>query len=389
MKTKFKKNNVLSIAAAHLLHDTYSSFFAPLLPLLIEKLGFTYTIAGALSVINRIPTLLNPVIGLIADRVVIRSAIIIAPIITIIAMSLLGSAPSTILLGVLLFVSGISAAVFHVTAPVLMRQVSGNQIGKGMSFFMFGGEMARTLGPLLITAAISWGRLEGTWRLIPIGLAASLFLFFNLRTIDKKHIRTFHTPNTVPLHITLRKITPFFTMVGPILIFRGFSKTALTLFLPSYMVANGSSVKTGAIALAFLELAGAAGALLSGSLSDRIGRKPVLLFIMFLSPALMFLFTLASGILQWIILGFIGLLFFASTPVFMAMIHDLQTDRPSFTNGLYMTVSFLAGSLVAFVIGILADRFTFITTYQISAVLSLFAIPFTFLLENKNAGLSH
>jgi len=381
---KFKPKNVASVAAAHTLHDVFSSFFAPLLPLLTEKLGFTYAMAGMLSVVQKLPSLLNPLIGLIADRLVIRSAIVAAPVVTIFAMSLLGLAPSVALLGVLMFTCGISGAVFHVTAPVLMRQVSGNQIGRGMSYFMFGGEIARTLGPLLITAAVSWWGLGGTWRLIPFGLVASLLLFFSLRTIDKAHLRKFQKKSKTKLSQNIREIAPFFFLVAPILLFRGFSKTALTLFLPSYMVDGGASIKTAALALAFLELAGALGALAAGSLSDKLGRKTILLVIMVLTPLLMFLFTLATGLLQWVLLGAMGLIFFASTPVFMAMIHDLNSDRPAFANGLFMTVSFAIGSMVALLVGVFADRYGFIKTYQISAALSLFAIPFTFFIKDKS-----
>ncbi len=382
-KQEFKQSNVITVATAHLLHDTFSSFFAPLIPLLTEKLGFTYAMAGMLSVVQKIPSLLNPLIGIIADKLVIRSGIIITPIITIITMGLLGLAPSVAMLAVLLFFCGISAAVLHVTAPVLMRQVSGAQIGRGMSYFMFGGEIARTFGPLLIISAVSWWGLEGTWKLIPFGLVASLFLFFNLRTIDKRHIRSFQGSKKSSMRKTLRKIGPFFALVAPILLFRGFSKTALTLFLPTYMVANGSSIKMGAAALALMELTGAIGALTAGSLSDRIGRKTVLLVIIILTPVLMFIFTLTSGFLQWGLLGLIGLVFFASTPVFMAMIHDLNSDRPAFANGIFMTISFAASSTVALLIGILADNYGFVKTYQIAAALSLCAIPLVFVIKDN------
>jgi MFS transporter, FSR family, fosmidomycin resistance protein len=383
-KQQFRTSNVASVATAHMLHDIYSSFFAPLIPLLTEKLGFTYAMAGMLSVVQKLPSLLNPLIGLIADKVAIRSGIIAAPLLTMVAMSLLGLAPSVAVLAVLMFTCGISAAVFHVTAPVLMRRVSGNQIGRGMSAFMFGGEMARTLGPLVITAAVSWWGLEGTWRLIPFGLVASLMLFLNLRTIDKKHIQHLHAKKRTALKASLRETAPFFLLVTPILLFRGFSKTALTTFLPAYMVEGGHSIKIAAIALAFLELAGAGGALLAGSWSDKAGRKNVLLVIMLLSPLLMFLFTLAAGIGQWVLLGLMGLVFFASTPVFMAMIHDLNSDRPAFMNGIFMTVSFAASSIVALLVGVLADRHGFVPTYQITAALSLCAIPLTFFINDKS-----
>ncbi|VGO19912.1 MFS transporter [Pontiella sulfatireligans] len=382
-QNKFKTSNVVSIAATHFLHDTYSSFFAPLIPLLSNKLGFTYAIAGVLSVVQKLPSLLNPFIGLIADKTVIRSGIVATPIITIITMSLMGLAPSVTLLAVLLFACGISAAVLHVTAPVLMRRVSGSKVGRGMSFFMFGGELARTIGPLVITAAVSWWGLEGTWRLIPFGLAASLLLFLNLRTIDKEFIRQFTQAKKHHLSKSIGEVIPFFAQIGPIILFRGFSNTALTLFLPSYMVDSGYSIKAAACALAVLELAGAGGALMAGSLSDKTGRKKVLLAIMLLSPLLMLLFTVAAGIAQWLLLGLMGLVFFASTPVFMAMIHDLNSDRPSFANGLYMTLNFAASSIVALLVGVYADHHGLVATYRMTALLGLLAIPPTLLLKDK------
>lgn len=383
-ENQFQTGHVASVAATHLLHDVYSSFFAPLLPLLSEKLGFAYAMAGLLSVVQRLPALFNPLIGIIADKAVVRSGIVAAPVVTILAMGMMGLAPSVAVLAILLFVCGISAAVYHVTAPVLMRRVSGSKIGRGMSFFMFGGELARTLGPLMITAAVSWWGLEGTWRLIPFGLVASLLLFLNLRTIDKESIRHFAKPSKQPLSKSFHDFTPFFGQIFPIMFFRGFSKTSLALFLPSYMVDTGYSFKMAAVALAVLELAGAAGALLAGTWSDKAGRKKVLLAVMLVSPALMYAFTLASGIALWLLLVLMGLVFFASTPVFMAMIHDLNSDRPSLANGMFMTLNFVAGSIIALLAGVFADRYGLAATYKASALLSLLAIPPTLWLKDRS-----
>ena len=381
-ENQFQTDHVASVTATHLLHDTYSSFFAPLIPLLSEKLGFAYAMAGLLSVAQRLPALFNPMIGILADKAVVRSGLILSPIITILAMGTLGLAPSVMVLAILLLVSGTSAAVYHVTAPVLMRRVSGSQIGRGMSFFMFGGELARTLGPLIITAGISWWGLEGIWRLVPVGLIASLLLFLNLRTINKEHLQNFITPAKLPLLESFREFSPLFRQIFPILLFRGFSKTALGLFLPSYMVDSGYSFKLATVALAVLELAGAGGALLAGTWSDKVGRKKVLLAIMLISPALMYAFTLCSGIALWVLLVLMGLVFFAGTPVFMAMIHDLNSDRPSLANGLFMTLNFVVGSIIALLVGLFADHFGLSLTYKICALLGLLAIPPTLRIKN-------
>ncbi len=134
-KNTFQTIDAVAISIAHHLHDIYSSFLAPILPLLIEKLSISYTSAGLLTVAQRLPSLLNPFVGLIADKISIRYFVIFAPSITAISMSLLGIAPNYAVLVGLLLVMGISATLFHVPAPVMMKRISGDRIGMGMSFF--------------------------------------------------------------------------------------------------------------------------------------------------------------------------------------------------------------------------------------------------------------
>ncbi len=182
-QNKFQRSNIILLSLTHLLHDIYSSFLAPLRPLLIEKFGITLAVASLWDLFQRIPWLLNPFIGMIAERTAARYFVILTPAITAVSMSLLGVAPSFTVVSILLLVMGISSAAFHVPSPVMIKKVSGGSTGKGMSYFMFGGEMARTLGPLVITGAVSLWGLEGTWKLIPFGLVASLILYFKLRKI--------------------------------------------------------------------------------------------------------------------------------------------------------------------------------------------------------------
>ncbi|MCB9503725.1 MAG: MFS transporter [Deferribacteres bacterium] len=103
-------------------------------------------------------SLFNPFIGLLADKMCVKYIVIWTPGFTALFMSLVGLSPSYLILFILLFVSGISSTLFHVPAPVMIKHLSAEKTGAGMSYFMFGGELARTLGPLIITAAMSlWG----------------------------------------------------------------------------------------------------------------------------------------------------------------------------------------------------------------------------------------
>ena len=145
---RFQTGQILVLSICHFIHDTYSSFLAPLLPLLIEKLSLSLTQAGFLSTVMQLPALINPLLGSLADRTSVRYFIILAPAMTAIPMSLLGLAPTYSVLLILLFVAGISVAVFHVPAPVMVSRLSGNRKGKGMSFFMTGGGVSPSGRPL-------------------------------------------------------------------------------------------------------------------------------------------------------------------------------------------------------------------------------------------------
>ncbi|WP_146066732.1 MFS transporter, partial [Candidatus Venteria ishoeyi] len=205
------------------------------------KLGLTNSQIGILSVVQRLPSLFNPLVGIMADKFPVRYFVIVSPAITSITMSLIGLAPGVVIIGILLFVTGISSTLFHTPSPVMMKKVSGDKPGKGMSFYMLGGEFARTLGPLLITAAVSYWGLEGTWRLMPFGLVASFILFLRLRKIPiREDIQ--QSTSYRSFGKTLKATLPFFLILAGFMFFRGVAKAALTTFLTIYLDEQGQSL---------------------------------------------------------------------------------------------------------------------------------------------------
>lgn len=377
---KFQSGNVILISIAHMLHDIYSSFLAPILPLLIEKLGLSYSLVGILTIVQRIPSLLNPFIGLLADKMQLRYLIIITPAVTAVGASLFGLAPSFFVLAVLLFIIGLSAALFHVPAPVMIRKVSGTRIGRGMSYYMLGGEIARTVGPLIVLGAVSiWG-LEGTYKLIPFGLAASVVLFFRLRKI--KISDDFKVNDKLTgIKKTISKLIPFFIVLSGIVFFRALMKSALSTFLPTYITVKGESLWAGGIALTILQFAGAAGTFFAGSISDFIGRKASLIIITIASPILMYLFTLSDGFFTIPLIVLMGFFLFASGPVLLALVQDRSIERPSLINGIYLTISFTASSVTILFVGMIADKIGLEQTFRIASLIAFAAVPFALMLR--------
>jgi len=377
----FQSGNVILISLAHLVHDIYSSFFAPILPLLIEKLSLNYTMVGLLSLVQRLPSLLNPFMGLLADRIALRYLVIITPAITAISMSLLGLAPNAVVLGILLFTMGFSSMLFHVPTPVMIKKLSGEKVGRGMSFYMFGGELARTLAPLIIVGAVTiWG-LEGTWKLMPFGLLATFILFLRFRNIKiSDQFQQKKKENGV--WKSLRELAPFLLIVTGISFFRQITKAALTTFLPTYMnIDLGESLWISGGALAVLELAGAGGALLSGTVSDKIGQRNTLLIITISAPILMLLFVNLSSAWSIPMLILMGLSLFGSTPVLLAMIQERAKDRPAFFNSIFMLISFFVSAVLVVAIGAVADKVGLHQTFHICGWLTFGAVPFVLALK--------
>ena len=380
-KYRFQTVDAAIISVAHLLHDVYSSFLSPILPLLIEKLGMSYSAAGFLSVAQRLPSLLSPAVGLIADKVSVRYFLIAAPSITAISMSLLGVAPNYHVLVALLVIMGIGSLMFHVPAPVMMRRVSGKRVGLGMSLFMVAGEGARSIGPLMILGAASLWGLEGTWRLIPLGLACSLFLYARIRNI---RISDEFSRNESPkdLRLTIKQAMSTFKMVAAFMGSRSLMKGALSTFLPLYLTHQGASIWLAGISLTVVQFSGAVGTLLSGTLSDKIGRKKTLMITAVSSPILMGLFLVVNGPLLFPLLMAIGFFLMAPTPVLLASVNERKSDHPAFVNSIYMMINFTISSIAVMLVGILSDMIGFRLTYQIAVLLSIGAIPVTIRMKN-------
>jgi FSR family fosmidomycin resistance protein-like MFS transporter len=338
---RFQTNRVVTISAGHAVHDSYTAFLPPLLPVFIENLSLSKTEAGLLTVFNQAASLLQPLIGHLADRVNLRYAVILTPAVTATAMSLLGLAPSYMVLAFLLMVTGLSSAILHSVAPVIAGHLSGKSLGRGMGFWMVGGELGRTVGPLVIVAAIQFLGLKGTPWLMLGGWLTSVLLFVRLRDVDGR------PPNAdqgLPWRQALRVMGPLLVPLVGIITVRSFMSSALTTYLPVFLTEEGAELWFAGASLSVLEAAGVVGALLGGSLSDRMGRRRVLLLSFLATPFLMFVFLAVSGWLRFPLLMALGFTALSVTPVIMALVQESFPENRALANGVYMSMSFLIRS---------------------------------------------
>ncbi len=154
-------------------------------------------------------------------------------------------------------------------------------------------------------------------------------------------------------------------------------KSALTLYLPVYLVNQGESLWYAGISISVLQLFGVIGTLIAGNISDKIGRKTTLVIASFGMVISMALFILFNTIF---ILPLVGLFLFATGPVLMATVQSTSSHMPTFMNSMYMSINFGVSASIVFGVGFLGDYLGLYSTYIICNIMALGCIPMAFLL---------
>lgn len=376
----FQTSKIVALSISHFVHDVYSGFLAPLLPMLIQKLSLSLTEAGLLSTVMQLPALMNPYIGLLADRVSVRYFVILAPMLTAVPMSLIGLAPSYGVLLLLLFAAGVSVSLFHVPSPVMIARLAGSKKGRGMSFYMTGGELARAVGPLAAVGAVSLWGLEGFYPVMLVGIVVSAWLYWRLRDVKLMSRNLKKKPRLKQTWVQTRHIM---IPLMAILVLRGFMHASMTAFLPTFVQMESGNLWLAGASLTLFEIAGVAGVMTAGSLSDYFGRRRMLFYALVCAPFGLLLFVFSGDYIRIAMLLLTGFTLLATTPVMLALVQEHAGDSPAAANGLFMMISFLARSAVVVIVGMIGDGIGLQAAYIISAVAGLLGIPFILMLPRE------
>ncbi|MDP6180608.1 MAG: MFS transporter, partial [Desulfatiglandales bacterium] len=152
--TEYPKIDIKVISALILVHftgDFYASFINPLLPVFVKKYTLSMTQVGLIAGVSRLLSLLiQPPAGYIADHHRTRIFILGGPLLAMIFVSLVGVAPSFLVLILFISLGSIGQAMFHPTAAGMISTYSGAHFGFSMSLFNMGGTLAFGIGPLFI-----------------------------------------------------------------------------------------------------------------------------------------------------------------------------------------------------------------------------------------------
>ena len=170
-----------------------------------------------------------------------------------------------------------------------------------------------------------------------------------------------------------------------VLVLRAVSATAFASFLAVLVMQRGGSTWAGGVSISAFLLAGAAGSFLAGNLSDRWGRKAVILGSMALAAPLYVLFLHGPTAILLPVIAVAGLFDLSATPVGVVAAQECIPGRTGLVSGLVMGLAWGVGGLALTPIGWLADQYGIIAVMSYVALLPLLGASLMFFYKETSS----
>jgi len=280
---------------------------------------------------------------------------------------------------------GFGNSLWHPTAiPTLGRRYPERK-GLVLSIHGMGGNVGDAIAPIVIGAALS----VLTWRevvvlnLVP-GLVVALLLFVFLGTL---RLTRKGEEETQPFGAYLRGVRDLMRNRSLVLLstgsaFRTMTQSTLLTFLPVYLAHDmGYSPFWVGACLFALQAAGFAAAPVAGHLSDRLGRKQILVGSMLSSAVVLAAMAFTGGSPLFIgLVAVLGFFLYATRPVIQAwMLESTPKHMGGSSIGILFGAQAVGAALGPIIGGMVADRHGLLATFYFLAativVANLFVLP--------------
>jgi FSR family fosmidomycin resistance protein-like MFS transporter len=341
---------VLLMASAHMMVDGYGNILAPLLPLLIARLDLSLAAAGTLTMLYQLSASVAQVgFGHLADRWRPRVLVVAGPVVSVAVLSFVGLAATPWMLGAILVLGGLGGAAFHPPAATLAHQLGGDRPGMAMSFYISGGTLGFSLGPLMFAPFAEHIGLGWTPVLAIPGLLVVAFFIARVPKIEWAA----HSSQG------LRALRPYARPLGllyAVVVLRTMTSIAFATFLPVMLTRRGMSVAgAGAVVAAYL-FAGGLGGFLGGPAADRWGPKQVIAWSLVAATPFLLAAPFLRGPAFFIVLAIGGFFLQSTLPVNVIFGQAIAPVSAATVSSLMMGFAWGTGGMTVPLTGFVADR---------------------------------
>jgi MFS transporter, FSR family, fosmidomycin resistance protein len=379
------------ITIGHALTHWYPATFYLLLPLIGNELGLSYVQIGSILTTQALcGAIANIPGGLLVDSVGRKGLLMAISLFWIGAPYLLmGFSYNYWLLLTCAALVGIGNNLWHPTAIPLLAQHFPDRKGLAVSIHGMGGNVGDAVAPFVAGALLAYL----TWRQVVVvnvipGIAMALLLLVLLGGMQSR-------PRAAPGSAARPKrsfadvLRDFRTLLhNRVLIFlcassvfRSMTHGGLMTFLPIYLARelNYSPILIGA-AMAALQTAGFIASPISGHLSDRMGRRQIIMSSMGVTAVIIAFMIMAGQSSAFVFfIAFLGFFFFSIRAVLQAWLLDATPpDMGGSAIGVLFAIQSLGSSIGPLVCGMIADSYGLLATFYFLVATIIVANMFIF-----------
>ena len=375
-----RNRTLIAATLGHLSVDIYSGMLPLILLVLTDPLGMSYAQVGlAAMCFSLASSVVQPLFGWMGDRRGMRLIAVIGVAAIAITVGVMRFVDHYAVLLVLALIAGLGSAAFHPQGATLAAQTPAAQRGSALSIYMLGGNVGYAFGPIFGAAAfaLAGGLMPEMIALLGLGQAA--LVFWALAATPGSYV---DDPGSVSSGVAARAALSVIVTLGLVIFFRSWVQSSVTTYIPQVYKAQGFSTAEAGNVLFSILLPLAVGGLVGGTLSDKIGRRRVLIMsTALIGPALWGLLH-AAGAASYILGPLLGVAIGASLPVTLVMAQNLVPRGLGLMSGVALGFTFIAGAIGVGVNGVVADQLGLLPTMTINALLPVAAAALAFLLPD-------
>ncbi|HUF81850.1 MAG TPA: MFS transporter [Burkholderiales bacterium] len=368
--------DVWLISAGHGLTHWYTATFFLLLPLIGKELGLSYTEIGLIMTVQHaVGAISNLPGGMIVDMIGKMGYLMAASLFWVgFPYALMSLTNSYWMLLVCVALVGIGNNIWHPAAISALAHRYPERKGLVLSFHGMGGNAADAIAPLVVGALLAWF----TWRtvvvinIVPgIVMATLILVMLGAFTMSGagESINTGGRKRSVRHYLKefgslLRNRTLMLVCVSSA--FRTMTQAGLLTFLPVYLAYElGYSPFLVGVCLSLLQGAGFIASPIAGHLSDKMGRKSVVMWSALLTGIMILAMTLAGKSLWFVVfIALVGFFLYAMRPVLQAWaVESTPRHLAGSGVGLQFGITAVGASISPALFGLIADAYDIHTAF--------------------------
>ena len=377
------------ITIGHSLTHWYPATFYLILPMIGRELGLSYQEIGAILTFQYVAGALSNIPGgLIVDSIGRKGMLMALSLFWIgFPYLLMGYANAFWMMAICTTLIGIGHNIWHPTAIPLLARRFPDRKGFVVALHGMGGNVGDAVAPLVVGALLTMF----TWRevmlmnVVPgIFMSAMILLYLGRLNIDSSTNRGKSVSES--LKATLIGFAKLMKNKTLLLLsvsssFRSMTQGSLLAFLPIYLGNQmGYSAQWVGACMFGLQAAGFIASPIAGNLSDRMGRRSIMMSTMMMSAVVLLFMGFAGQSMAFVFfIAALGFFLFAIRAVLQAWVLDAAPKSMGGTAiGFLFATQAIGGAIGPLISGWLADNYGLFTVFYFLAFTIVVANMFIF-----------